>query len=173
MLGVHWPMMRIPILFAALAVFVAGCAERQANDSANASPADVDVLPPDESVATPSNNLTTGVIDMPGENTAAPNPVAAIPAALHGRWGLTPGDCSSRRGDAKGEVLIAADSIRFYESVAKPAAVRSRSDRAIAGDFAFSGEGQTWTSPMQWSVSGNKLIRIDSQAESRLVYTRC
>lgn len=165
-----------PILVAAaVAALASACSQQQSNDVQNEqdAPADVDVLPPDESVATPSNDLSTGVIDTPVENAAVPNPATAIPAALHGRWGLTPGDCTSSRGDAKGQILISADTIRFYESVAKPAQVRARTDTSIRGDFAFVGEGQTWTSPMQWTVSGRQLTRVDSQANSKLVYTRC
>ena len=162
------------LVTAAIAALAGACSGQQSNSAENqAAPADVDILPPDESIATPSNDLATGVIDTPPENAAAPNPETTIPAALHGRWGLTREDCISTRGDAKGQVMISADSIRFYESVAKPARVRGRSGASISGDFAFAGEGQTWTSPMQWSVSGRKLTRLDSQADSRLVYTRC
>ena len=167
--------MRISIFaaVAAAAVLGAGCSDKTTSQqNRQAVPADVDILPPDESASTPSSDLATGVADAPGSADAA-GPETAIPAALHGRWGLIPGDCTSTRGDAKGLVTIAADSIRFYESVAEPAKVRARTASSIQGDFAFTGEGQEWTSPMSWSAEGNKLTRIDSEADSRLVYTRC
>lgn len=155
---------------------LAACSERSADEAnrvANAE-VDIDVLPPDESVATPTNDLATGVIDTPPrENAIAPNPKTAIPAALHGRWGLTREDCTSERGEAKGLVTIAADSISFYESIARPADIVERTPTGIRGEFAFAGEGMTWSSPMIWSAQGHRLVRIDSEGDSRLVYTRC
>src|SRR5215210_8614734 len=92
----------------------------EANNLA-AAPADVDVLPPDESVVTPTNELENGAAEP--VNDAA----SAIPASLHGRWGLTPADCTSTRGDAKGLLIVGPDEIRFYES------------RAVPGDDAQTG----------------------------------
>lgn len=167
--------MRFALALAAAAA-LAACSDRtatEANDVGNAE-VEVDVLPPDESVSTPTNDLAAGVIDTPPrENAPAPNPKTAIPAAMHGRWGLTRTDCTSERGDAKGLVTIAADSISFYESAARPADIVELTPTRIRGEFAFAGEGMTWSSPMIWSVEGNRLVRIDSEPDSRLVYTRC
>ena len=77
-----------------------------------AAPADVDVLPPDESAVTPTNELENGDDAEPVNDTAT-----AIPASLHGRWGLTPADCTSTRGDAKGLLIVSADGLKFYESL--------------------------------------------------------
>src|SRR5215218_6684586 len=85
----------------------------EANNLA-AAPTDVDVLPPDESVVTPTNELENGAAEP--VNDAA----STIPASLHGRWGLTPADCTSTRGDAKGLLVISADGLKFYESRAVP-----------------------------------------------------
>jgi hypothetical protein len=143
-------------------------------NQADTAAADIDVLPPDESASTPTNDLVSGVIDTPPrEGAVAPNPQTAIPAAMHGRWGLVPADCTSERGDAKGLITVAADSISFYESMARPRTIRQASPTRIAGEFAFVGEGQNWTSPMIWSVEGGRLVRVDSEPDSRLVYSRC
>lgn len=161
---------------AAMALACSACSGDGADSSANGAAAmeEVDVLPPDESVATPTNDLATGVIDTPpAENALAPNPDTAIPAALHGRWGLTAADCRSERDDARGLVTIAADRINFYESVGVPTTIRRSSPTGIEAEFAFTGEGMTWSNPMIWSVEGRQLVRIDSEADSRLVYTRC
>jgi len=157
---------------------LAACGQqpRTVDNAANgaAASAEIDVLPPDDTVAPPEGDLTTEVASGParpaGESEA---PTLSIPAALHGRWGLVPGDCTSTRGDAKGLVTIGEDSIRFYESRARPVTLRSRSDRAIEGDFAFTGEGQEWTTTMSWSVAGDTLTRVDSTGNSKLVYKRC
>ena len=164
------------IAAAALALLSAGCRDQAPTEQQNGDAArtDIDVLPADESVSTPTNDLVTGVIDTPPrENAPAPNPKTAIPSVLHGRWGVTPSDCSSERGESKGLITISAASISFYESVARPAEIYKATPTSIHGEFAFIGEGMAWTNPMRWSVDGNKLTRIDSEEESRLVYTRC
>lgn len=170
------PSQKAIIAAAAVALFTAACSEQRSNELQNETGArtDLDVLPPDESASTPTNDLVTGVIDTPPrENAPAPNPKTAIPSVLHGRWGLTAGDCTSQRGDAKGLITISASNISFYESVARPAKIYKASPRSIHAEFAFVGEGQSWTKPMMWSAAGNKLTRLDSAEGLRLVYTRC
>ena len=108
----------------------------EANNLA-AAPADIDVLPPDESVGTPANELENGAAEP--VNDAA----STIPASLHGRWGLTPADCTSTRGDAKGLLIVSADTLKFYESVGKPAGTLKTSPDSASGDFSFTGEGMT------------------------------
>jgi len=104
---------------------------------------------------------------------APPAPAAAIPAALHGRWGLTPADCTSTRGDTKGLLVVSGDGLRFYESHAVPARnIRASSD-SIGGDFAFTGEGQTWTKFETLQIKKDKLIRTESNPMASFTYARC
>jgi len=168
---------RSALLPLACACLMAGCAEQQSNTAHNQEPAP-------EQAATASGPvlpLTNDAAAQAGEpaNATAPGNagvaggMATIPAALHGRWGLVPGDCTSTRGDAKGLVTISAEGIKFYESVARPAKIVERADSRIRGEFDFTGEGMEWTNPMIWSAAGDKLTRVDSEEDSRLVYTRC
>ena len=155
-----------------LAVLAAACGPPPEQSQNNAAASDIEVLPPDESVATPTEDLANGAVEQPPAGNAA-EVATAIPAALHGRWGLTANDCQPGRSDAKGLVTVSADRIGFYESVARPQTIRTQTGTSIAGEFAFTGEGMNWTSPMIWSVEDGKLVRIDSERDSRLVYTRC
>src|SRR5687767_8399070 len=68
----------------------------------------------------PANVIAPGgrVPSTSGDRASATG--AAIPEALQGRWALTPDDCTSARGDAKGLLVVSRDELRFYESVAKP-----------------------------------------------------
>src|SRR4051794_12959918 len=50
----------------------------------------------------------------------AQTPAAIIPAALQGRWGLAPNDCTSTKGDAKGLLIVGPADVKFYESRATP-----------------------------------------------------
>lgn len=163
------------LITVAIAAALVGCGERDGEQANNAATAELDVLPPDESVATSTEDLAQGVVDPPGAATSlAPNPGTPVPAAMHGRWGLSQSACASERDDTEGLLTITAESIGFHNSVARPQGLYSSSPTRIHGEFAFvTAEGRSWTGPMIWSVEGRQLVRIDSEAGSRLVYERC
>ncbi|SMF78619.1 hypothetical protein [Allosphingosinicella indica] len=132
--------------------------------------------------ATPTPSPAPSASPMP-EPTATATPdelsgTATIPAALRGRWGLVAADCTSTRGDAKGLLRIAADTIRFYESRAKLGRVVERDRSRIVADFDFEGEGQTWERrlTLDGQDGGKTLIRRDQGDDAMpgpLRYTRC
>jgi len=128
---------------------------------------EVDVLPPDESDTTPTNDLANGV-DEPVVETAN-----AIPAAFQGRWGLTPADCTSTRGDTKGLLTIAADKLTFYEARAIPAGTLKQTKDSVSGDFNFTGEGQNWKRYQVLELQNSKLVRTESGPMASYTYARC
>jgi hypothetical protein len=100
-------------------------------------------------------------------------PAAAIPAVLHGRWGMTPADCTSTKGDTKGLLVVSGDRLSFYESRAVPARnVRISSD-SIGADFEFTGEGQSWTKFETLQLKKDKLVRTESSPMASFTYARC
>lgn len=122
---------------------------------------DVDVIPADEAAAA-----------AVGEGDGAPPPEqATIPAALHGRWGMTPADCDPARADNKGLMTVTADTLAFYESRARLQAVTSAEPNQLAGRFAFTGEGQNWTADITLTRQGDTLVR--EEAGPRFTYKRC
>ena len=158
--------------FALAALAVTGCSQAGNQDTLTDVDASTNVAVPERQAAD-----SPKPVNMPQPTTTpppeAPAPEATFPAALHGRWGLVPADCTSTRGDAKGLVTITAKEVRFYESVARPAKIVERTNRVIRGEFDFTGEGMEWTNYMTWSVDGDSLTRVDSEEDSRLVYARC
>ena len=119
-----------------------------------------DGAPPQSTAAVPSASVSSG-------------PAAPIPAVLHGRWGMTPGDCISTRGDAKGLLIVTSDGLRFYESAARPVANAETSPNSFSADFAFTGEGQTWTKYQALSLDGDLLVRTESSPMASFTYARC
>jgi hypothetical protein len=114
----------------------------------------------------------------PQRNTAPatatpPPPAAVIPAALHGRWGLTPADCTSALGDAKGLLIVSAGELRFYESRAVPGDNVQRGPDRISGDFHFTGEGQSWTRFEALKAGHEKLVRTESNPPASFTYAKC
>lgn len=109
--------------------------------------------------------------------TATPT-VAAIPAAMRGRWGLVAADCAPGSDVAKGLMEVGAKTLTFYESRASLKSVRTAEPGRIRGDFAFSGEGQDWTQDIElraWNGTA-QLIREDRGPDAPpgpLTYTRC
>lgn len=138
-----------------------------APEANNIATSEVDVLPPDESDTTPTNDLANGV-DEPVVETAN-----VIPAAFQGRWGLTPADCTSTRGDTKGLLTIAADKLTFYEARAIPAGTLKQTKDSVSGDFNFTGEGQNWKRYQVLELQNSKLVRTESGPMASYTYARC
>ena len=135
----------------------------EANNAA-ATPAQENAVVPEISNTVASN----------ASNDAAAIPDSlTIPAFLHGRWGLTPGDCTSTRGDAKGLLVVSADQLKFYESVGKPTGTLEISPDSASGDFAFTGEGMTWKKYQALELQDGKLVRTESSPMASFTYARC
>lgn len=136
----------------------------------SAAPAEVDVLPPDESVVTPTNDLENGDELNVSDAAGGSNP---IPTAFHGRWGLTPADCMPNRSDNKGLLVVSADGLRFYEAQAKPAGELRRTPRSVSGRFMFTGEGENWNRHEVLELQDHKLVRTESDPMASYTYARC
>ena len=165
-------MTRTSLTLALIALFaVAACSQQPA------SPA-----PAGES-ARPS-----GTLAQRQTATGTPNPAATagntgipefgIPTAIQGRWGLVPADCTSTRGDAKGLLTVSATTLTFYESRGTLTRIRERSDMRLRADFAFSGEGMTWTRDEVLDIQdgGKTLIRREYGEDALpgpFKYARC
>ena len=159
-------MKTVHILFAIAALAACNRPDPVADDANN-----VEALPtlnqqnPNATGAPPANAVTT--------DGSIPAAAGAIPAALQGRWGLTPGDCTSIRGDAKGLLVVSADHLQFYESRAIPAQDVQIASDSVSGNFAFTGEGQEWTKEQSLERQGDKLVRTERNPVATFTYVRC
>ena len=133
-------------------------------DDTNSANAEVETLPPDEGN------------DQTAEANAIERPTTyLIPAAFHGRWGMTPADCTSTRGDAKGLIAIDGNSIKFFESRGTLTRVTGDYPENFTGSFAFTGEGQSWTNSQNLKLTGSSdtLIRKQTDVAESFTYQRC
>lgn len=161
-------MIRVPFLSCLVVLSIAACSNRQdpVDDRANNS-----IGLPEVNAAAPS---ASG--EAHGDTTPAkplPAATATMPSALQGRWGLTPADCTSTRGDAKGLLVISGDDLKFYESRAVPADGAHGDSDSFSGDFAFTGEGQNWTKYQALKVKGNVLTRTETNPSASFSYAKC
>ncbi|WP_420606360.1 hypothetical protein [Novosphingopyxis sp.] len=155
--------MKRSYLIAALGISLAAC---------NSGPVDEPLAADD--MATPAVTNDTAAPAMPpapsatvpvaDDETGDSSAMATIPAALQGRWGINPADCTTTNGDDKGLITVGADRIRFYESTARLGKISESSDSRIVADFSFSGEGQSWTKGMTLDAQdgGKTLIRRET-----------
>jgi hypothetical protein len=142
-------------------------ADNAGNSAVLPAPAEANVSDP--SGAPPPANSSAAA--EPGTDPTAA--AAAIPAFLHGRWGLTPGDCTSTRGDNKGLLAVGRDSLRFYESRAVPVGHVNTSPDSFSAEFAFSGEGMEWKKYQTLELQGDKLVRTESNPTTSYTYAKC
>jgi hypothetical protein len=161
-------MLRVPFMSIFALLAVASCGGRDpVDDKAAAKTTGL----PDVNIPAPS---PTG--EPRGPTSPAkpePAPAASIPAALQGRWGLTPADCMPGRSDAKGLLTITAADLQFYESRAVPAGNVNTDANSISGDFAFSGEGQSWTKYEALKVEKGRLTRTETKPAASFSYAKC
>ena len=161
--------MRVPVVSLAILLSVAACGGNRPVDKA-AETGRTDALP-DINATAPSAAGEPHVDTQP----AMPLPAAsaAIPAALQGRWGLTPADCMPGRNDAKGLLTISASDLRFYESRAVPGVDVTTDANSAAGNFQYEGEGQSWTKYEALKVEKGRLTRTETKPSASFTYAKC
>jgi hypothetical protein len=140
----------------------------EANNAAT-TPAQEDAVRPEVNSLVPANEGGTSANESSAQSTVS----RSIPAAMHGRWALTPADCTSTRGDAKGLLIVSADQLKFYESVGRPAGELKTSPDSATGDFAFTGEGMSWKKYEALELQSGKLVRTESDPMTSFTYARC
>jgi hypothetical protein len=160
--------MRVPFVTIALLFAVAACGGRDpVDDKAVAGTGGL----PDTNATAPSASGEPRADTEPAK--PLPPPTSKIPALLQGRWGLTPADCMPHRSDAKGLLTITADDLHFYESRAVPADGVASDENSISGDFAFTGEGQSWTRYEALKVEKGRLTRTETKPSASFIYAKC
>jgi len=159
-------MRRIPILLALAALAACGKPDAVADNTNNTQALPTVNQPaPSPSGGPPAN--------ANGANGVMPASAATIPSELQGRWGLTPADCTSTRGDAKGLLVIDSSKLQFFESRAVPSPGIEMLTTSVSGEFLFTGEGQEWTKYEALDIQGDKLIRTERNPVATFTYVRC
>jgi hypothetical protein len=156
--------MRLAALSLLAVAVVSACSEPAADDGA-------------QETATAPESKSAPPVALPSA-PGTPLPETTIPEPLRGEWGINLADCDVSSGAAKGNLQIDANSLKFYESVARIDRINSLSKVGIGAEFQFSGEGQEWKRTMQLSVSpdGKTLTSEEigpDAMEGPLTYQRC
>ena len=154
---------RLPIFACLMVASIAACEKRDpVAEEANAiAPAPI------------TNDSAGPAAGGPPDVSNSADPSGIIPAAVQGRWGLTPADCEPGRSDAKGLLVISADDLKFYESRGVPGTSIESGPQGISGNFNFTGEGQTWSKYVSLKLTDNGLIRTERNPAASYTYARC
>ena len=90
------------------------------------------------------------------DGTEAPSaPTATVPARFHGRWDSTREACA--RASSEMRLVVAANSLRFYESVGQVIAARATGD-AVAVNLRTTGEGETRSETRTLRLDDGRLV---------------
>lgn len=161
------PVSKLPVSFALVSTLaLAACS----SEAPTPAPSGSETTPP---VASTTPEPAPAASAAPGQP-----PVAAVfPAAMRGRWGLVPADCTTTNGDEKGLIIIDAGSMRFYESVAKIGAIKEASDTKLRATLAFEGEGMQWQhdATLEAAPGSSKLVmeQFGGDVKGPQTYTKC
>lgn len=164
-------MIRSLLFASAAALALAACSKGPDPDAVKTGPAISEAASPEVAES------SAPAVAAPSE-ASADRAEMSIPSAMRGRWGLVPLDCSGDPAAAKGMITIGAETIKFYESVAKLAKIGQRSDTAMRASYAFSGEGMEWKRDMTLALQpgGKVLIKQEFGEDAPpgpYKYTRC
>jgi hypothetical protein len=158
---------RAPVISCALIIGIAACSGRDPVDDKAKGAAGL----PDVNVSAPSAMGEPHAATAPAQ--ALPAPAVAIPAALQGRWGLAPADCTAALSNAKGLLIVSSSELRFYESRAVPTSDAQSDTYSVSGTFAFTGEGQSWTKYEALKVDKGRLTRTETKPSASFSYAKC
>jgi hypothetical protein len=162
---------RLPVVTFALIASIAACSKSdpvaKGANAVTALPLPANQSAPSPAGAPPENDTAPAAFTAP---TAA---TAPIPAALQGRWGLTPADCTAPLANAKGLLVINPKELRFYESRGVPLNDAQSTPGSINGHFDFSGEGKSWARYEALKRNGDKLTRTETNPAASYTYAKC
>ena len=164
--------LRLPVFNCAMILAVAACGRQDpVANGANSVTSVPQTM--DQDRARPGGGPPTGATPPVHTAPTGSGPASAIPAALQGRWGLSPRDCTSALGDAKGLLVIKSGELRFYESRAVPSPGVQTDADSISGNFSFTGEGQNWTKYETLERRQDRLVRTESNPTASFTYVKC
>ena len=132
---------------------------------ADAPPADAEPLPDDSG----DSGAPPAIVDDDADDDSGEDDVArAIPARFHGEWNTDAAACGS--GSNESRLVIAADTIRFYES-SGPVQSASVDDNELTVVVRLTGEGETRDATYRFRLSADGATLTD--ADSALARQRC
>jgi len=122
----------------------------------------------------PANDMADVMENEAGPDELGPLPGSEhIPAAFHGRWGMTIEDCTDPRRDGSTALVVNATSIELPNASGKLAQTAGSFPERFVGSFIFNGDEGRWMSREELSLTGSSNVLIRDADGERLRYRRC
>jgi hypothetical protein len=159
--------LRLPFISAFGLLAIAACSGRSPIDAQ----ARANVPLPNVNAPAPSATGEARGATIPAR--PLPSAAAKIPESLQGRWALVPSDCSAPARAAKGLLIVTPDRLQFLRSSAVPSSDVGVDDTSIGGNFAFTGEGRSWTRYEALKFADHRLTRTEINPTASFSYAKC
>ena len=123
----------------------------------------------------PANELENAFEEGGNELDEEPIPPssAPIPAAFHGRWGLTIEDCADPRRDGSEAVVIGSNRIELPDASGQLFQTLGNFPERFIGMFAYNGDSGRWAQKEELSLTGSSNVLIRDADGERFRYRRC
>jgi hypothetical protein len=182
--------MRHAALTLSLALALAACGSPKDEDklsadairSSESAPALPDVAlsdnpepqPAPPTAAPPANDMANMIENEAEEDELGPLPSGEpIPAAFHGRWGVTVDDCIDPRRDGSEAVVIGATRIDLPDASGRLAQTLGNFPERFIGTFVYNGDSGRWSQKEELSLTGSSNVLIRDADGERFRYRRC
>ena len=126
--------------------------------------------------ATPPANELENAFEEGGnelDEELIPPSSAPIPAAFHGRWGLTIEDCADPRRDGSEAVVIGSNRIELPDASGQLFQTLGNFPERFIGMFAYNGDSGRWAQKEELSLTGSSNVLIRDADGERFRYRRC
>lgn len=163
------PMKHLALPLLILPLALAACSDPSPEPSASATPSLAPMVSESEAMAAPV---------APGASEAAPITAATFPAAMRGKWAMSPADCDPTTGADKGALTIGEKSVKFYESVADLTNAKVATPTEVRAVFEYEGEGMKWQRDASYKLEdGGKTLVLtefgDDAPQGPRRHSRC
>jgi len=126
--------------------------------------------------APPANEMDNGM--MEGDNSMTddepmPPGTAPIPAAFHGRWGVTVEDCVDPRRDGSEAIVVSANRLELPDASGQLLQTLGNYPERFIGMFGYNGDRGRWAQQEELSLTGSSNVLIRDADGERFRYRRC
>jgi hypothetical protein len=123
--------------------------------------------------AEPTNEMASAVENETGDELGPLPSGEPIPAAFHGRWGMTIEDCTDPRRDGSTALVVGATSIELPDARGRLVQTAGNFPERFVGSFMFNGDQGRWMSQEELSLTGSSNVLVRDADGERFRYRRC
>ena len=123
-----------------------------------------------------ANEMENGLADadnaMTGEEPAPPG-TAPIPAAFHGRWGVSVEDCIDPRREGSEAIVVSANRLELPDASGQLLQTLGNYPERFVGMFGYNGDSGRWAQKEELSLTGSSNVLVRDADGERFRYRRC